>query len=131
MELWRDCHKNPATMARRLNAELNPRSPTEVARRLKAFRQARGLNKAEFARACGIVESQVTNYEGTHARGGVSQLVRDAVVKTFGVDDNFINDGNLWCLTRDQAFLVAYQDRLKHPKEPPRQARKRAPGMAE
>lgn len=112
-------------MSKRINTDLNPRSPAEVARRLKAFRQALGLSQADFARACGLTPSDISNYETYLTDRGVPQRVRDAVITAFGLDDNFINNGNAWCLSRDPDLLARYQDRLKEPKEPPRGARKR------
>ncbi len=98
----------------------NPRSAAEVARRLKALRQALGLTQADFARACALTPSDVSNYETLLADRGVPQRIRDAVIMAFGVDDNFVNAGNFWCLSRDPDLLIGFQERLKHPKEPAR-----------
>lgn len=108
------------------SAPANPRSPAEIARRLKALRQALGLTQADFARACALTPSDISNYEILLSDRGVPQRVRDAVITAWGVDDNFVNAGNLWCLSREPDLLVRFQERLRHPKEPARRARRTA-----
>lgn len=93
---------------------IDPRSPQAVIQRLIAFRQAKGLIQAAFARSLGKSNQAIWNYE----KGGqnVSKEMAFLIMSSHGLDSNFIWEGNLKCL--DDDFKVIYLQRLANPKEP-------------
>lgn len=73
--------------------EYAPHEPAMVARRLRALREALGLNKADFADAIGIDRSSYTKIEN-----GTKPLLPPTAYKIwrlYGVDMNYIYLGQV------------------------------------
>lgn len=93
---------------------IDPASQEAVAQRLRAFRQAKGLIQAAFARSCGMTPQHIWNYEV----GGQMPSVAMAhqIAAAHGIDFNFIFQGALRSL--DDDIKVKFQELMKNPREP-------------
>jgi DNA-binding XRE family transcriptional regulator len=88
----------------------------EVAKRITALRQARGMTKAAFARSCGFTPQEIGNYEV----GGRLPSIPAAhkICLAHGVSFDYIYRGILQNLPDDLRERIP--GLLARPKEPPR-----------